>query len=131
MKRLPRPFLLAAIVLTLVLGAAGTAALMTPMPTDAAAGPTEDGIDTASAECPARVAEAARGFSATLASLSGAAEAGRAERCEAYRAHVAALSSARDVYATCLSGFARDDQVAQIELATNDWHSAIAVTCAD
>ncbi|WP_436638382.1 hypothetical protein [Microbaculum sp. FT89] len=131
MKRLPRPFLIAAAVLTLVLGAAGTAVMVTPMPTDAAAGPAEAGIDIDSAECPTRVAEAARGFSATLSSLSGAAQAGRAERCDAYRAHVAALSSARDVYATCLSGFARDDQVSQIELATRDWHSAIAVTCAD
>lgn len=129
MKRLDRPLLLAAASLTLLLGAAGVTALLFPMPTDAAAGPA--GSNIAAAECQARVADAGHGFAVTLASLSNASQAGRAERCDAYRAHVVALTSAREVYATCLTGFARNDQVSQIELATHNWRSAIAANCAD
>ncbi len=128
MKRLSRPLLLAA-SLTLVLGAAALTALLLPVATDAAAGPA--GGDIASVECRARVAEAGHGFAVTLASLSNASRAGRTERCDAYRAHVVALADAREVYATCLTGFARDDQVSQIDLAAGNWRSAIAANCAD
>lgn len=129
MKRLPRPLLILAAGLVLAFGAAGFAAIVAPVPTDAAAGPAGLGLNIAAAECETRVAAAGRGFSTTLANLSNAAEEGPEARCAAYRAHVAALTEARDVYAVCMSGFARDDQVAQIEIAARTWRSAIAVRC--
>jgi hypothetical protein len=113
----------------LFLGAAALTALVLPMPTDAAVGPAGAGANVAVAHCQVRVAEAGRGFSTTLASLASAAEADASTRCEAYRAHVAALTGAREVYAACMSGFARDDQVAQLELAAHNWRSAIAASC--
>jgi hypothetical protein len=136
MKRLTRPLPLIAATLMLMLGAAGITALVVPMPTDAAIGPAgagtpEKGIAIAAADCPDHIVAASRGFSVTLASLSEAAQAGAAKRCTAYRAHVVALTSARDIYAACLSGFARDDQVAQLELAARDWRSVITGRCGD
>jgi hypothetical protein len=136
MTRLTRPLVLIAACLTLALGAAGLAALVIPMPTDAAAGPaiigTRDTIPAIPvAECPDRINAVGRGFSITLASLSDAAQGDSVERCSAYRAHVVALASARDIYAACLRGFARDDQVAQLELAVRDWRSVIAGRCGD
>jgi hypothetical protein len=130
MKRPTRPLVLFAAVLTLLLGAAGMTALLVPVPTDAAI-MSAGGATIAATECQARLTEASHGFSVTLASLSSAASATVSQRCDAYRAHVVALSSARDVYATCLTGFARSDQVDQIDLATRDWRSAIAVSCSD
>jgi hypothetical protein len=132
MKRLTRPLVLVAAGLTLMLGAAGVTALVIPMPSDAAAvSPGEVTLKIAASECPARINEVSRGFSVTLASLSSVAEAGSEERCAAYRAHVSALTGARDVYAACLTGFARDDQVAQLELAARDWQAVIAGRCSD
>ena len=136
MKRLTRPLSLLAAVLLLVAGAAGVTALVIPMPTDAATGPAsaaapESAIEIAATECPGHIDAASRGFSVTLASLSQVAQGGATERCAAYRAHVVALTSARDIYAACLSGFARDDQVAQLELAARDWRSVIAGRCGD
>ena len=131
MKRFTRPFFLFAAALTLLLGAAGITALVIPMPTDAAVGPASAGSSIPAVECQSRITAAGRGFSVTLASLSSAAQANAAERCDAYRAHVVALSSAREIYATCLSGFARDDQLAQIDLAAGNWRTAIAESCAN
>lgn len=129
MKRLPRPLLLLAALLTLTVTAAGLTAIIAPIPTDAAAGPAGAGRTFAAAECRIRIDSAVNGFAATLASLSSAAKQGHVERCTAYRAHVAALTEARDVYAVCMTGFVRDDQVGQIDLATRDWRSAIAERC--
>jgi|GEM_PF-2114797 len=134
MKSLTRPLVLIAAALTLMLGAAGVTALVVPMPSGAASGPAsvgKGGMRIAAAECPARINEVKRGFSVTLATLSDVSDAGRGERCAAYRAHVAALHGARDVYAACFTGFARDDQVAQFELAAADWQTVIAGRCAD
>lgn len=131
MKRLTRPLVLVAAALTLLLGAAGITALVIPMPTDAAVGPASAGAGIPATECQARIAQAGHGFSVTLVSLSEVGQASAAERCDAYRAHVAALTSARDTYAACLDGFARHDQLAQIDLATHSWRSTIEATCAD
>ena len=131
MKRLTRPLVFFTAALSVVIGAVATAALMVPMPTDAAVAPAAGGVTIAATECQVRIAEANHGFSVTLASLSSAAEAGLSQRCDAYRAHVAALTGARSVYAACLSGFARKDQLAQIDLATRNWRSAIALNCAE
>jgi len=136
MKHLTRPIPLLAAALMLMLGAAGLTALVIPMPTDAAAGPAGarapgTAIQIAAADCPDHINAASHGFSVTLSSLANAAEAGAAKRCAAYRAHVVALTSARDIYAVCLSGFARDDQVAQLDLAARDWRSVIAGRCGD
>lgn len=106
-------------------GGAGLILALAPIPSDAAVGPAQ----AARAECAVRLAGVQREFGISLTNLSSVAEAGPTRRCAAYRTHLATIDMARDVYGTCMTGFARADQIGQLELAVSDWRSAIRERC--
>lgn len=122
-----RPLFLAAAALALFGGGFALTLSLAPVPTDAAAGPAVPDRS----ECQARLVEVERGFGVSVAALRSVAGQDPAHRCVAYRSHVAAIETARSVYAQCLTGFARQDQVAQLELARTDWHATIRSRCSD
>ena len=122
-----RPLLLAAAALALFGSGFALTLSLAPVPTDAAAGPAmPDRI-----ECRARLAEVERGFGVSVATLRSVAGEDPEHRCVAYRGHVATIETARAVYAQCLTGFARQDQISQLELASTDWHATIASRCSN
>lgn len=88
------------------------------------------GTDPQGAECLGRLATTERSLVHTTERLRHAAAADQAGRCEAYRAHVEVLVSAGETYSMCMSGFARQDTVGQMQLAADNWRATIADTCA-
>ncbi|MEJ8572182.1 hypothetical protein [Microbaculum marinum] len=126
-RRTPRPFVLAAVTAALLGGGLTLTMALAPVPTDAATGPAAG----ASGSCAESIAQVHRGFGASLTRLADVAEAGPAERCVAYRTHLAAIDTARVVYGSCMTGFARDDQVGQLDLAYSDWRTTIDDRCSE
>jgi hypothetical protein len=121
--------LFAAVGVTLVAGGFGIVMALLPVRTDAAVGPGSAGLPQAA--CQAQLADAQTGFSMSLQLLGSVAQSGATARCAAYRTHLAALTTATDIYGRCFSGFARADQVGQLELAAANWRSVISSTCGD
>jgi hypothetical protein len=126
-RRNARHYAFVAAVLAVFAGGFALTLTLSPMPTDAAAGPAA-GVD---AGCEARVAQVHRSFGVSLTRLANVGDAGPAERCVAYRTHLATIETARVVYGSCMTGFARDDQMGQLDLAYSDWRAAIDTRCAE
>ena len=126
-SRTRRSLVLAATALALFAGGFGLTLTIVPMPTDAAIGRSSGTADG----CDARLSDMHRAFGVSLTKLQSAAEASPAERCAAYRSHLTTIGTAQQVYGACMTGFARDDQVGQLELASNNWRAAIRTSCGE
>lgn len=119
---------LIAAALFVVAGLCAGAVKVSAVPAGAAAPSGE--VAEATAACEARIAEAESSVAATLARLNEARSADRAGRCAAYRSHAKVLGESAEAYGACLTGFARDEAVAQFETAEADWTAVIGDVCA-
>jgi hypothetical protein len=123
---------LAAILGVSLLIAAGIVTVgftVAPQPIGAAT-TTASGADPQAADCSGRLEATERSLVHTTERLRHAAGADQAGRCAAYRAHVEVLLAAGETYSMCMSGFARQDTVGQMQLAADNWRATIADTCA-
>lgn len=101
-----------------------------PRPSGAATPAASDIVaDPQGPACLGRLATTERSLTRTIEALRRAAGADQHGRCAAYRSHVQVLVSARDTYATCMTGFARQDTVGQMDLAASNWRATIAERC--
>lgn len=81
-------------------------------------------------------APCARELGTTESTLIGAAlrlrsisQAAKDEACVAYRQQVATVSRVREVFARCLSGSERDDDLRQLDRFIGDANDAVAASC--
>lgn len=68
-------------------------------------------------------------LSQTRATLNVLAKMTGEERCEAYRRQLFAVVTARDVLATCNTGFDRDKEVTRFDQVIEQVNSGIADSC--
>ena len=84
---------------------------------------------SACAACRDDLIKADQNFNRTRSELQGAASAGPAVRCTAYRRHVASLTEVRNVFARCDSGGDRAKNAAQTSAALAEFTKQMRASC--
>ncbi|TCT13651.1 hypothetical protein EDC22_101521 [Tepidamorphus gemmatus] len=125
----PRLAAILGVSLLIATGMVAVGFAVAPQPIGAATAAGSGAVAHAT-DCADRLSAAERSLVQTTERLRHAAGADQAGRCAAYRAHVAVLVGAGETYSMCMSGFARQDTVAQMQLAADNWRATIADSCA-
>jgi hypothetical protein len=80
-------------------------------------------------QCRRDLAATEASFSATLRDLDRNKRGSTAQRCAAYRRHVAVMRKASDVFRQCSTGRERQENVGQMEASIEDFQMIIARDC--
>lgn len=84
---------------------------------------------SAHADCASDLAAVDKSFTETLARLDAAAKGTQAEKCAAYRSHVAIMTNGYNVFMRCMSGHAQRENAGQMGVSIDDFNEIITRRC--
>ncbi len=83
----------------------------------------------ARADCKSDLAAVDKSFTATLERLDAAAKGTQAEKCAAYRSHVAIMTNGYNVFMRCMSGHEQRENAGQMGVSIADFNELIKRRC--